>query len=407
MPDETRPSTPDNGALIMSTEKQPSSPDRGRRAPSDDREAAPDKEFIVKVSSITRLEHVLQIYDMASPPYAYPHNMFKGPLKDNEEVRREIQNFLHNIMKSDRASSLDMNSGWEDLVELVDRLASSTRLRPWDTLSLTTQESLGRLFAGDARPYYDAKYASAALVQAWLWHALDDNLFSDPDKWATPQWKAYETLYAFFRHRAGTLDSAITREEHGESGVYAESEFQSWRMITARIMVNTIVAQDTSVRSLAGCLTDRPAVQHTSVDRLADRLMGKLAEIIDEAKKPLSRYEDAVRRTARFAVSVDLQIVQSRYHVMIAWRFPSVANAAAMKGHPFRESRVLKNYDDVFQSEGGPIDFVVSPGIFMSGDTRTRFYEGMWMYPIRVAVSGALDDHGADFRSVMMNLTGS
>ncbi|KAK3347094.1 hypothetical protein B0T25DRAFT_634349 [Lasiosphaeria hispida] len=293
MPDETRPSTPDNGALIMSAEKQPSSPDRGRRAPSDDREAAPDKEFIVKVSSMTRLEHVLQIYDMASPPYAYPHNMFKGLLKDNEE--------------------------------------------------------------------------------AWLWHALDDNLFSDPDKWATPQWKAYETLYAFFRHRAGTLDSAITREEHGESGVYAESEFQSWRMITARIMVNTIVAQDTSVRSLAGCLTDRPAVQHTSVDRLADRLMGKLAEIIDEAKKPLS----------------------------------SVANAAAMKGHPFRESRVLKNYDDVFQSEGGPIDFVVSPGIFMSGDTRTRFYEGMWMYPIRVAVGGALDDHGADFRSVMMNLTGS
>ncbi|KAK0655620.1 hypothetical protein B0T16DRAFT_397374 [Cercophora newfieldiana] len=385
---EKQPSSPDNGALIMSAEKQPSSPDRGRRAPSDDR------------------EHILQIHDMASPPYAYTN--CNGDLEAAREKGRQNQKFTSDMMIGDAASRMEMYLAWKELVELVARLASGTELRPWDTLSLTTQESLGRLFAGDARPYYDTKYASAALVEAWLWHALDDNLFSDPDKWATPQWKAYGTLDAFFHHRAGTLDSAITREEHGESGVYAEREFHAWRLITSRIMVNTILAQDTSVRDPDSYFTDRPAVQHTSVDRLADRLMGKLAEITDEAKNPLSWYEDRVRRTARFAVSIDLQIIQSIHHHMIAWRFPSLANAAAMKGHPFRKSAVLEAYDVGFENEGRPIDFVVSPGIFISGLERHQFHEGRWVNPIRVAVNGTLDDNWADIRSaVTMNLTGS
>ncbi|KAK0749474.1 hypothetical protein B0T18DRAFT_389058 [Schizothecium vesticola] len=285
-----------------------------------------------------------------------------------------------------------MKDEWKRLVDFVHTLASSTSLRPWDTLSLTTRESLRRLFGESAKPYYDTRHASPALVQAWLWHALEDNLFSDPDKWATPQWEAYGSLCASFRcRRAGTLDSAITLEEHGESRVYAENEFHYWRMLTMRIMGG---------EELGAFGTN--AYQHTSVDRLVDRLMGKLAEIIDEPDRPLSTYENRVRCIARFAVSTDFQIHRSSPHVMIAWRLPNVANAAAMKGRPFRKSSALQDYDNLFEREAGDqIDFVVSPGVFQSGQPNIRFDEGRWRYPIRVAISGALDDPMADYRAMI------
>jgi hypothetical protein len=382
----------------MSAGEQPSSPDRGRRATSDDQEAAPDNQVTVTVPSLFPSEHLRQIYAMASPPYAYPRDLIDAEGNIDEEMLFQIQNFHSLVVVGGANSSHPMGDAWRMLDEYVDRLAT-TNLRPWDTLSLTTRESLRGLFGESAKPYYDSRHAYLALVKAWLWHALDDNLFSDPDKWATPQWKAYGTLCASFRRRrAGTLDSAVTLEEHRESGVFAENEFHYWRMLTMRIMTE---------ERLGGWTTNAPP--HTSVDRLVDRLMGKLAEIIDESDRPLSTYEDDARRTARFAVSTDLQILRSSPNIMIAWRLPNVASATAMKGRPFRKSDALRDYDDVFEKEcGDQIDFVVSPGVFQSGQPSTRFDEGSWQYPIRVAISGALVDPWAEFRSVgMMNQTGS
>lgn len=398
MSDEARPSTPDNGTVIMSAGEQPSSPDRGRRAASDDGEAAPGNEPTILVPSLIPSEHLLQIYDMASPPYACPRHLLKGMSKSDEEELHEARIFRQRVVKASRGSRPGIGTHWETLVELVDKLASRTSLRPWDTLSLTTQESLRRLFGGSAKPYYDTRYASAALVQAWLWHAIDDNLFSDPDKWATPQWKAYGTLCASFRDRAGTLDSAITPEERGSSGLYWENEFHFWRMLTMRMMVKEDPERAHVTKAE---LLGTNAAPHTSIDRLADRLMGKLAEIIDEA----STHEDYVRRTARSAVFTDLAILGAWPHIMIAWRLPNMASAAAMQGHPFRESRALQNHDDMYESEGDSIDFVVSPGIFESGHGFVRYYEGIWWYPIRVAINGALDDPVASFRSFMTQNT--
>ncbi|KAK3346375.1 hypothetical protein B0T25DRAFT_277988 [Lasiosphaeria hispida] len=376
---------------LMSATEQPSSPGRGRRAASDDREAAPGKEPTIIISSPIPSPipsgHLLQIHGMESSPYASSHDSLYGPVEVDEEQQR-ARFFWQRVVQGANGSTPAMGSEWEVLVKFIDDLACYTSLRPWDTLSLTTQESLRQLFGGSARPYYDAKYASFALIQAWMWHALDDNLFSDPDKWATPKWNAYGTLCASLRHHhAGTLDSAITLKEHGEPGVYAESEFHYWRMLTTRIMMNgwEEIGMNTAL--------------HTSVHRLADRLMGKLAEIIDEAKKPLGTYEDKVRCIARSAVSTDLQIIRAWAHVMIAWRLPNMANAAAMKGHPLRKSPAIQNYDDMFETKDGHIDFVVSPGIFESGESRTQFYEGRWMYPIRVAITEELDDPAARFRS--------
>jgi len=392
----------------MSAEEQPSSPDRGRRATSDDKEAAPGEQFTVTNPSVILSEHLLQIYAMGSPPYAYPRDPLDrvgfntdihGAFKLDEEHQHQVRAFFQRVAQGGRYSTLPTRWEWERLVGFVATLASSSSLRPWDTLSLTTQESLRQLFGESAKPYYDSRHAYPALVQAWLWHALDDNLFSDPDKWATPQWEAYGTLCASFRRRrAGTLDSAITLEEHGESGVYAENEFHYWRMLTMRIMTE---------ERLEGLGTNAP--QHTSVDRLVDRLMGKLAEIIDEPDRPLSTYKDKVRCIAHYAVSTDLKIIRGWPHVMIAWRLPNVANAAAMTGRPFRKSDALQDYDDEFEREAGDqIDFVVSPGVFQSGNPIIWYNEGLWVHPIQVAINGTLDDPAADFRLVgLMNQTGS
>ncbi|KAK0725612.1 hypothetical protein B0H67DRAFT_642002 [Lasiosphaeris hirsuta] len=313
---------------------------------------------------------------------------------DNEK-QQQAQIFSQRFHQG-YGSTPAMGSIWEVLVNRVNDLGSTTRLLPWNTLSLTTRESLGRLLGVSARPYYDTKYASSALVQAWLWHVLDDNLFSDPDKWATRQWKAYGTLCACLRHRAETLDTAIIREECGNAGIYAEYEFHFWRMITTRMMTASFSEDDPN------------APKHTSVDRLVDRLMGKLAEIVDETESPLSMYGDKVRRTAGFAVSADIDILRARRHVMMAWRLPSVANAAAMKGHPFRESPALQDYDKVFASTGDHIDLVVSPGIFVPGEANVRFYDGQWAYPIRVTTNASLQGPAAEFRQLaMMNSAGS
>ncbi|KAK0703414.1 hypothetical protein B0T26DRAFT_806975 [Lasiosphaeria miniovina] len=200
---------------------------------------------------------------------------------------------------------------------------------------------------------------------AWLWHALDDNLFSDPDKWATPQWKAYGTLCASFRDRARTPDSAITPEKHGE-------------------------ARKVSMEVNEFGILDDPTAPHTSLDRLADRLMGKLAEILDEAKAP-STYENSIRFLANSAMSTDLNILRAWDHIMVVCK-----------------SHALENYDDIFGRDGDSIDLVVSPGIFQSGRPKTGFYEGLWAHPIRVAVKGELEDATADFRSfIMKNTIGS
>jgi hypothetical protein len=377
MSDEASPSTHDNEALIRSAGEQPSSPDRGRRAASDDSE---EPAFFVPP------EHVLQILNMASPPYAYPRQM--DPAKFNFEERlREAREFLYHIGQAGSGCEHPWADIWDILTSKICDLAEkiSFTLRPWDTLSLTTRESLRRLFGGSARPYYEARYASFALVQAWLWHALDDNLFSDPDKWATPQWKAFGTLCASFRHRAGTVDSAITREECGGLRARVECEFHHWRMLTIRVMMNEWGRFGAN------------AGQHSSDDRLADRLLGKLAEIIDEDEEPTTTNEDEVRDIARYAVVSDFKTLGIFSNLMIAWRLPNVV----MKGHPFRKSPALRNYDKIFPKtgEGRPIDFVVSPGLFLSGQPNVRFYEGSWVYPIVVAIDGTLEDQGAKLRS--------
>ncbi|KAK3366711.1 hypothetical protein B0T24DRAFT_596618 [Lasiosphaeria ovina] len=315
---------------------------------------------------------------MASPPYACPRHILKGVDKPDEEELHQQQFFLRRVVHGAHGWRPAMKSKWEVLVDFVNKLASSTSLRPWDTLSLTTQELLRRLLGGSAKPYYDAPDTSSALMQAWLWYALDDNLFSDLDKWATP---------------------AITPEERGESGVYAENEFHYWRIFTIRMMMNEELG---GVRMTIAEVLGTNAAPHTSIDRLADRLMGKLAEIIDEAESPLSTLEYGVRRTARSAVFTDLAILRAWPHVMIAWRLPNMASAADMQGHPFRESPALQYYDDMFESKGDSIDFVVSPGIFESGQPITRYYEGIWVCPIRVAINGSLDDTAAGFRSFIM-----
>ncbi|KAK3358130.1 hypothetical protein B0T25DRAFT_540997 [Lasiosphaeria hispida] len=318
-------------------------------------------------------EELRRIYRMASPPYAFP-----TPNSDDEERKRALLQTIQYKLPPPHG----VEYTWPKLNEEVERLAASIHhfLRPWKMLRPDTRDSLLQL-AGEKNTelFYTSRHVSPYLIQAWLWHTLDENLFSNPDKWATPTWKVFGGLLSLFSSRAGTLHGCLCWETKPSAKAnpmvcLEEGEYHHWRTLTLRMMHGQLGYSE----------------KHSSSERLANLIMRRLADLMDttEAGLPQGYFEQRVGDLAHVAVVVDLCILRERRHSMIAWHLPGMPNAASMRGYIHRESPALQNCGGTWGLEGEPIDFVVCPGIFQSGEeSGIRYDQGRWVAPILAVIN--------------------
>jgi len=313
-------------------------------------------------------QELRRIYEMASPPYAFP-----TPNSDDEERKRALLQTIRYHLPPPHGVSF----AWGKLNEQVEQIAASIRhfRLPWETLLPETQDSLRQL-AGEKNTelFFNSRHVSPYLIQAWLWHTLDDNLFSSPDKWARPAWKIFGDLLSFFSSRAGTLHGCLSWEAK-PLACLEEGEYHHWRTLTLRMMNDQLGYRE----------------KHSSSERLSNLIMCKLADLMDTSEAAvLSQgwFEKRVKDLSLVAVAVDLCILRERRHSMIAWHLPGMPNAASMRGYIHCESPALQNCGGTWGLEGEPIDFVVCPGIFMSGQQNgIRYDQGRWMAPILVVIN--------------------
>jgi len=316
-------------------------------------------------------EELRRIYKMASPPYAFP-----TPNSDNEERKRALlQTIQYKLPPPHQVEVF-----WGKLNKKVERFAASIRhfRRPWTMLLPETQNSLLQL-AGEKNTelFYTSRHVSPYLIQAWLWHTLNDNLFSSTDKWATPAWKTFGGLLSLFSSRAGTLHGCIDWETKSSTNPMAhleEGEYHHWRTLTFRMMQDQLGYGE----------------RYSSSERLTNLIMAKLADLMDttEAEWRQGMFDYRVKDIACDALVMDLCILRERAHCMIAWHLPGMPNAASMRGYIHRESPALQNCGGTWGLEGDPIDFVVCPGIFLSGQrSGIRYDEGRWVAPILAVIN--------------------
>jgi hypothetical protein len=336
-----------------------------------------------------------RIYKMASPPYAFPKSY---SVAENEKRRRDLLRVIQYKLPPPHNTGVS----WRRLDQEIKALAASIRTfrRPWKMLLPETRDSLVQL-AGDknAELFYVSHHVAPYLMRAWLWRTLDDNIFSSSnlDKWATPTWELYGGLLSFFSSRTGTLDGCLGGNSDAplaNPAACREGEYHDWRRFTLRMM-----------RQQLGW-----GQRHSSVERLADLMLRKLADLIGTATDggiplPQGHFEQPVKALADMAVVVDLCLLSEAGHFMIAWHLPGMPDAASMRGYTHRESPALQNCGGTWGREGEPIDFVVCPGIFRSGGKiGIRYEEGQWIAPIVAVINqfpdGVRDGSDQDEESV-------
>ncbi len=344
---------------------------------------------------------IIPVFEMATVPYKHRPQYRSYDNEIDDQLEANMRAGLH-------AVDLTTNDvyGLIDKINMVSEgiLLDQKSLRPWGALNPAIRDSLLQLSPERAELYYTSFFVYKDLIRAWIWRLLREHLFCSPDRWEGPAWKGFGALMSVFSSRAGTIDMAVTRSpisrnrtsnpetyeavEDGPNGpaVMREQQYHYWRIFTQMMMRHDLKSKPDTT-------------PHTSITRLTGVLMGKLAEVIDETKYPPHEYEDRVRMISSAAACFDLSCLQARCNLMVAWRLPGVTEAG-MVGFPFTPSGAIKK--EVGKGkEGDPIDFVISPGIFLSGDVMGIHYdEGCWMKAMEVAVNEFPDGVGEDFVEV-------
>jgi len=295
------------------------------------------------------------------------------------------------------------------LIEVIDLQGSLAVplhrfLRPWGALNPVIRDSLLQVSPEKAELYYTSPFVYDALIQAWIWRLVKEHLFCNPDRWEGPLWKGFGALLSLFSRRAGTIDQAVTCThrsstsqhstltpeqqvlEHAiqrinREAVNLEQQYHYWRVFTLKMIGHHLSSRSNEIL-------------HTSVERLTGVLMSKLTEVIDETKYSPQESEECVRILCDAAARFDISSLQWWDNIMMAWHLPCRTDSS-MVGFPYTRSGALRQFVNGSGQEGDPIDFVISPGIFSSGDGYgIRYDEGSWIKAIHVAVNEFPDGVG-------------
>ncbi|KAK4234782.1 hypothetical protein C8A03DRAFT_46961 [Achaetomium macrosporum] len=135
---------------------------------------------------------------------------------------------------------------WKSLLSSVGRVSRcipKLGLAPWDMLSPHVQERFGQ-WTPDAKRLWESDFGwhREALVRAWIWHYLDDNIFSfSPSAGAGELVKCSSPVWEHVRLLWQDLDVLRTRDGVFRDFLYIHEplyriQFHAWRRLTESLV---------------------------------------------------------------------------------------------------------------------------------------------------------------------------
>lgn len=124
-----------------------------------------------------------------------------APRTQEEVERARKEHFSRTIVWSHYGGwqpHLSMDKTWERLSGCISSLVQIPKTtQAWDSLCPDIQKKL-RSWTPKAEEFWGSELGAQKLFMAWIWHILDDNIFSRRSadiKWAAPHWQAHGLLH--------------------------------------------------------------------------------------------------------------------------------------------------------------------------------------------------------------------
>ncbi|KAI0399343.1 hypothetical protein F4802DRAFT_610935 [Xylaria palmicola] len=334
---------------------------------------------------------------------------------------------LANIKGEKMPSTGFLESGLDEInltslhVNLADEISVMARQRfqptPWDKLKPDHQVKLKR-WTPDARLLIESEPGYSLIFRAWIWHILDDGVFSADPK---TKWQDYGDGYEAVKLFSQFLDIIQNTNDNNDcTGIskvkdhpmWYTSEYNKWRSVTAELALHKSYKQATIHRDYVGKLIDsnlgylmKPFRNHgrsTHQERIGDLAAGYDVTLLICRVKPRLVWTDPFKQDEQgvlygfpFTNKVDpkQEIIPGAYddaHKMIDTRMETEKPRINCGEAP----EVLRTI-----SEGKPVQLVISPGVMTRGWTvmkdhrpfATDWHLMFWRHPMIVVVPDTFD----------------
>ncbi|GAP83027.2 hypothetical protein SAMD00023353_0400180 [Rosellinia necatrix] len=334
-----------------------------------------------------------------------------------------------------RSGPIEGEYQWNNCTILHDRILNEIEKiaeswfepTPWDTLKTSDQVKLNR-WASNAKLLIESEPGYPLIFQAWIWHILDDEVFS-----ADPKTKWQDCGDGYEAAKLFSQLLAIVQEPENTNGrnnrprtskiedypMWKSAAYNKWRSASAEI-------------ALHSC-TNNKTIDPDCVLKVIHSNLGYLM-------KPLRYRPSSLKesRLARLAVAYDSFLLVSRVKPRLVWTDPFQQDEQGVlygfsftntlnresefmthneieRGHVYetrmeverdiRKTRKTRGGSTTPESmralsEGKPVELVVSPGLMTRGmmdlgggviPVASRLHKMAWRHPMVALVSGTFD----------------
>ncbi|GAW21858.1 hypothetical protein ANO14919_113840 [Xylariales sp. No.14919] len=286
---------------------------------------------------------------------------------------------------------------------------------PWDKLKLDDQSKLNR-WTPDARLLIESKTGYGFIFQAWIWHILDDEVFSADPK---TKWQDQDDGFEAVRLLSQFIDCILKPEYADDDNnemrfsmkdhpLWHSAEYNKWRSVSAEL-----------------ALKKSPTRGSIDPDYVIKRIHSNLGYLM----RSTSVGDFGVKGIGSLAAEYDTAMLICRVKPMLVWTDPLKQDEqTALYGFPFitkddpererlgthnafgiwQKSRMvakkgLSSNDDTevlrATSEGKPVQLVISPGVVTRGCIVTVNHKPKasdwhviyWRYYMGVLVPGSFN----------------
>ncbi|KAJ2995864.1 hypothetical protein NUW58_g1151 [Xylaria curta] len=350
-----------------------------------------------------------------SKPEAAPHKSKDSLLLNMKEEEMPAEGFIRSIYDYDNLTAQYFKIN-EEIKEIVERLFQPT---PWDDIKPNDQVKLNR-WTPHARLLIESKLGHSLIFHAWVWHILDEGVFSADPK---TKWQDYGDGFEAVKLFSQFLD-IVQNSEHAnddndrtspseaKENRWHTPEYNKWRAVSAEIALEQ-----------TGMITVSPDYVAKFID---DNLGYLMTKPFTQTKKESPQF-----RIGALVSGLDANMLTCQYKARLVWTDPVKQNEQnAWYGFPFtnkvdlEQERVPGAYDNNTKyqecrmtspaprvatgqdtealqtiSEGKPVQLVICPGIVTRGQERekngrpfpTDFHLIFWRQFMNVVVPDTFD----------------
>ncbi|KAI1307058.1 hypothetical protein F5Y03DRAFT_405661 [Xylaria venustula] len=324
--------------------------------------------------------------------------------------------FLESQLDENNLTSLHANLASEISLMVHQRFQPT----PWDKLKPDHQVKLKR-WTPDARLLIESEPGYSLIFRAWIWHILDDGVFSADPK---TKWQDYGDGYEAVKLFSQFLDIIQKSEDTNDNNdctsiskvkdhrMWYTSEFNKWRSVSAELALQKSYKQVSIHRDYVGKLIDsnlgylmkpfrnyRPS---TNQERIGDLTATYDATLLICRVKPRLVWTDPFKQDEQgvlygfpFTNKVDpKQEMISGAHDDDGTFIETRMETEKPRVDSGEEPEVLRTI-----SEGKPVQLVISPGVMTRGWTvlkdnkplATDWHLMFWRHPMIVVVPDTFD----------------